>query len=170
VEAAGPSVRRFVAAHLESRQVSRVVYGSIIGLALVVVLEAHPPAAGSVISSLLATAVAVGLAELYSELVGFETSRGRRATRAELRHLSRDIAAVAFGIAFPAAFFVLAVLDVIEDDTAFTLAKWTGVGLIGVYGFAGARLSGAGLAKSLAQGVAVALIGAVLILLKSLVH
>ena len=40
-------------------------------------------------------------------------------------------------------FFVLAILDVLEDDAAFTLAKWTGVGLIGVYGFAGARLSGA---------------------------
>jgi hypothetical protein len=164
------TIRAFVAAHLESRQVSRVVYGSIIGLALVVVLEAHPPPIRSVIVSLLATAVAVGLAELYSELVGFETSRGRKATRAELRHLGRDIVAVAFGIAFPVVFFVLAALDVLEDDTAFTLAMWTGVGLIGVYGFAGARLSGGGLVKSLVQGMAVALIGAVLIVLKSLVH
>ena len=156
--------------HLGSRQVSKVVYGSIIGLALVVVLEAHPPPAGSVIVSLLATAIAVGLAELYSELVGFETSRGRKATRAELGHLGLDIAAVAFGIAFPAVFFLLATLEVLEDDTAFTVAKWTGVGLIGVYGFAGARLSGSGLVKSLVQGLAVALIGALLIVLKSLVH
>jgi hypothetical protein len=164
------TIRAFVAAHLESRQVSRVVYGSIIGLALVVVLEAHPPPTGSVIASLLATAVAVGLAELYSELVGFETSRGRKATRAELRHLGRDIVAVAFGIAFPVVFFVLALLEVLDDDTAFTIAKWTGVGLIGVYGFAGARLSGGSLVKSLVQGTAVALIGAFLIVLKSLVH
>ena len=164
------TVRAFVAAHLESRQVSRVVYGSIIGLALVVVLEAHPPPIRSVIASLLGTAVAVGLAELYSELVGFETSRGRKATRAELRHLGRDIVAVAFGIAFPAVFFVLVALKVLEDDTAYTLAKWTGLGLIGVYGFAGARLSGGGLVKSLLQGAAVALIGAFLIALKSLVH
>ncbi len=164
------TIRAFVAAHLESRQVSRVVYGSIIGLALVVVLEAHPPPTRSVIVSLLATAVAVALAELYSELVGFETLRGRKANRAELRHLGGDIAAVAFGIAFPVVFFLLAILKVLEDDTAFTLAKWTGVGLIGVYGFAGARLSGSGLVKSLVQGMAVALIGAFLILLKSLVH
>jgi hypothetical protein len=164
------SIRGSIAAHLESRQVSRVVYGSIIGLALVVVLEAHPPSIQSAVVSLLATAVAVGLAELYSELVGFETSRGRKASRAELRHLGWDIAAVAFGIAFPALFFLLALLGVLEDDTAYTLAKWTGVGLIGVYGFAGARLSGSGLMKSLVQGMAVALIGVVLIVLKSLVH
>jgi hypothetical protein len=50
------------------------------------------------------------------------------------------------------------------------VAKWTGLGLIGVYGFAGARLSGADLPKALVQAAAVALIGAALILLKSLVH
>ena len=37
----------YVANHLDGRQVSRVVYGSIIGLALVVGLEAHPPGASS---------------------------------------------------------------------------------------------------------------------------
>jgi hypothetical protein len=161
---------RLLAAHLESRQVSRVVYGSIIGLALVVVLEAHPPPTGAVIASVLGTAVAVGLAELYSELVGFETVRGRKARSDELRELAWDIAAVTFGISFPAAFFLLAAIGLLEDETAFTVAKWTGLGLIGLYGFAGARLSGAGLVKSLAQAAAVALIGALLIALKSLVH
>jgi hypothetical protein len=164
------ALRRFVASHLSSRQVSRVVYGSIIGLALVVALQAHPPPAGAVVASLLGTAVAVGLAELYSELVGFETTRHRKVGGTELWELGGDIGAVAFGIAFPAVFFLLAVLGALEDKTAFTLAKWTGVGLIGVYGFAGARLSGAGLPVALAQAAAVALIGAALIFLKSLVH
>ena len=67
-------------------------------------------------------------------------------------------------------FFVLASVNILDDDTAFMVAKWTGVGLIGVYGFAGARLSGVGLPGALLQGAAVALIGAMLIVLKSLVH
>jgi hypothetical protein len=134
------------------------------------VLEAHPPPLRSSIASLFATAVAVALAELYSELVGFETERHRKVTSAELRRLGGDMAAVGFGIAFPAVYFLLAAVDVLEEETAFTLAKWTGLGLIGVYGFAGARLSGTGLLGSLAQAAAVALIGAVLIVLKSLVH
>jgi hypothetical protein len=150
--------------------VSRVVYGSIIGLALVVALEAHPPPAGAVIASLVATAIAVGLAELYSELIGFETSHRRKAGRTEVRELRGDIAAVGFGIAFPAVFFLLAALDVLEVDTAFTLAKWTGVGLIGLYGFAGARLAGSSLHAALVKAAAVALIGAALIVLKALVH
>jgi hypothetical protein len=166
----GGSVRRFVVTHLGSHQVSRVIYGAIIGLALVVALEAHPPAPRVVIATLLGTAVAVAFAELYSEVVGFETGERRKARASELRHLSADMGAVAFGIAFPVVFFVLAAAGALEIETAFTAAKWTGVGLIGLYGFAGARLSGAGVLVAVMQAVAVALIGALLIALKALVH
>jgi hypothetical protein len=59
-----------LAEHLGSEQVSRVVYGTVIGVALVAALEAHPPTAGATAATILTTAVAVGLAELYSEIVG----------------------------------------------------------------------------------------------------
>jgi hypothetical protein len=163
-------VRRYVAAHLESRQVSRVIYGSTIGLALVVALEAHPPSSGVMVATLLGTAIAVGLAELYSEVVGAEASARRRITREEVGHVGVDIAAVASGIVFPSVFFILATAGVLSLDTAFEVAKWSGLGLIGLYGFAGARLSGAGLPASLAQAAAVALIGGFLIALKALIH
>jgi hypothetical protein len=163
-------VRRFLSAHLGSEQVARVTYGAIIGLALLVALEAHPPGAGAVVASLLATAVAVGLAELYAEVLGTETRTRRRVARAEYRHFLADMLAVGFGIAFPAVFFVLAVVDVLETDTAFTIAKWSGLGLIGGYGFAAARLAGNGLARALLQALGVALVGAVLIAFKALIH
>lgn len=159
-----------IAHHLGSRQVSRVIYGAIIGLALVVALQAHPPPPGAVIASLLGTAVAVALAEVYSELVGFETVRRRHATAAERESLAADAAAVAVGIGFPSVFFLLAVLGVLGDDSAFALARWTGLGLLGLYGFTGARLTGSGLAGALLKGAGVALIGATLIGLKALVH
>jgi hypothetical protein len=163
-------LRRFVTGHLGSHHVSRVIYGAIIGLALVVTIEAHPPAPGVVAGTLVGTAVAVSLAEIYSELVGLETRQRRRPSRAAMHHLRAESAAVAFGVTFPAVFFVLAAAHVLDDDTAFTLAKWTGVGLIGVYGFAGARLAGSGLLVSIIQALGVALIGIFLILLKALVH
>ena len=117
-----------------------------------------------------ATAVAVALAELYSELVGFETSRHRRAGTTELRRLAADIAAVAFGIAVPSLFFLLAAADVLTTETAFTLAKWTGLGLIAFYGFCAAQLAGSGLKGSLAHALAVGAIGGALIALKAFVH
>jgi hypothetical protein len=161
---------RYIERHLESTQVARVIYGSIIGLALVVALEAHPPPTGAIIATLLGTAVAVALAELYSELVGLQVRGHRRARSAERQHLGADIAAVAAGIAFPTVFFLVAAAGVFDDDTAFTVAKWSGVGLIALYGYVGARVSGATLPRSLLQASAVALIGALLIGLKALVH
>jgi hypothetical protein len=163
-------MRRAIEAHLGSRQVARVIYGSIIGLALVVVLQAHPPSAGVALTSVLATALAVGLAELYSEIVGAETRTRRRVARQEVLHLLRDVGAVVFGIAFPGVFFLLAAVKAIELDTAFTLAKWSGLGLIGGYGFCAARLAGAGLWASLLQALVVAGIGGLLIAVKALVH
>ncbi|WP_116450400.1 hypothetical protein [Blastococcus litoris] len=156
--------------HLGSRQVGRVVYGSIIGLALVVAIESHPPAPGVMAVWLAGTALAVGLAEIYSEVVGLETSTRRPVARHQLRHMLEDAGAVAFGVAFPALFFVLSALGLMEVERAFSIAKWSGLGLIGFYGFWAARFAGAAPHRALLKGVLVALIGAGLIVLKSLVH
>ena len=129
--------------HLGSRQVGRVVYGSIIGMALVVAIEGHPPRAWVMAVWLLGTALAVGLAEVYSEVVGHETSTRQPVTRREVGHMAEDAIAVGFGVAFPAVFFVLAALGVIDIERAFTIAKWTGLGLIGFYGYWAARFAGA---------------------------
>jgi hypothetical protein len=53
---------------------------------------------------------------------------------------------------------------------AFTLSKWTGLGLICVYGFVAGRLSGSGVGGALLHAAAVGTIGGMLILLKALVH
>ena len=161
---------RWLASHLRSRQVSRVIYGAIIGLALVVALEVHPPEAGAVAATLVGTALAVALAEAYSEVVALEARGRRHARRSELRHLRADVAAVATGIAFPAVYFILAAAGALEEPTAFDLAKWSGLGVIGIYGFVGARASGTGLVGSVLQAGTVALIGGFLIALKAVVH
>ena len=161
---------RVVEDHLRSTQVSRVIYGAIIGLALVVALEHDPPRPGVMVGTLLATAFAVGLAELYSEIVGTEVRTRRRVPREHVGEIALDVGGVAFGIGFPAVFFLISVAGAIEVETAFTLAKWSGLGLIGFYGFSAARLAGAGLLAAFAQAAAVALIGAFLIALKALIH
>jgi hypothetical protein len=150
--------------------VSRVIYGAIIGLALIVALEAHSPGIGSVIATLLGTAVAVALAELYSEVLGHETRTRHRITRRDVAPLLEDAGAVAFGVAFPAGFFVLAMIGVLEVETAFTVAKWSGLGLIGFYGYWAARFAGAPRPRALAQAAAVALVGGFLIALKAVLH
>jgi hypothetical protein len=156
--------------HLGSRQVTRVVYGSIIGMALIVALEPHPPGPGVMAVWLVGTAIAVGLAEVYSDVVGTETSTRHPVTRQELGQMFESAAAVAVGVAFPAVFFLLSAVGLFALDTAFSIAKWTGLCLIGFYGFWAAHFAGASTRQALVKGALVALIGAGLILLKSLIH
>lgn len=159
-----------VEAHLDSRDVARVIYGAIIGLALVVAVQGHPPPSGTMAALLVGTAVAVGLAEVYSEFVGTEVRTRRHLTRHEVRALGLEAVAVTFGAAFPAAFFLLSALGVLELDAAFRLAKWTGLGLICLYGFIAARLAGSRLPGALLQATAVGSIGGALIALKAVLH
>jgi hypothetical protein len=166
----GSRTREAILRHLGTGQVARVIYGAIIGMALIVALQAHPPSATEMTVALLSTAVAVGLAEGYSDLVGFETRMRRRVTPDELREILDDVLAVMFGIVFPDVFFGLAAVGAIQLDTAFGLAKWSGLGLIGFYGFAAARLAGASLLGCVFQALFAAMIGALLIALKALVH
>jgi hypothetical protein len=163
-------LRLALVGHLQSTHVGRVVYGAIIGLALVVALQAHPPGSGTVVALIIGTAVAVGLAELYSEVLGTETRNRRRARHEEVVERRDDSVAVAFGTAFPAVFFILALADVIDDDTAFNLAKWTGLGLISFYGYCAGRLAGAGNGRALVQAFAVGLVAGALIALKAFLH
>ncbi len=159
-----------IESHFASKQVSRVIYGAIIGLALLVAIEDHPPSSLVVIGTLIGTAVAVGLAEFYSDMVGSEAQLRRHLRRSEMRHIFSDVAAVAVGIAFPVVFFILSAARHIEEKTAFNVAEWTGVGLLALYGFAASRLAGERVASAALRGLAVGLIGAFLIGLKSLLH
>ena len=156
--------------HLGSRDVGRVIYGAIIGLALVSALQAHPPAAGVTAALLVGTAVAVGLAELYSEIVATEARTRRLVRRAQVRTLAAEALAVIAGAGFPAVYFALAAFGVMRLDTAFTLAKWTGLALICGYGYLAARLAGVSRASALVHALAIGLIGGALIALKALLH
>lgn len=160
----------WIEAHLESTQVSRVIYGSIIGLGVVVALEHDPPGPGVVAGTLIGTGIAVGLAELYSEIVGAEVRTRRRVERTHVREISTDVVAVVSGVSFPALFFLLSSLDAMELGTAFGVAKWSGLGLIGFYGLRAGRLSGMTWTAALLQAAAVAVIGGFLISVKALVH
>jgi hypothetical protein len=163
-------LRNVVESHLGSRDVARVIYGAIIGLALVVAVQAHPPSAALVAASLLGTAVAVGLAEMYSEIVSVEARTRQPIDRSGLRRIAGESVAVVFGAGFPAVFFILAAAGTMDRHLAFVLSKWSGLGLICGYGFLAARLSGSGPGRALMHAVAVGAVGGGLIALKAVLH
>lgn len=163
-------LRALVEAHLGSHDVARTIYGAIIGLALLLALEAHPPTAAATAGLLLGTAMTVGLAELYGEIVGTEARLRRGIRRSDIVPMLRESIAVMAGAGFPALFFLIAAAGTIERSTAFTLAKWTGLGLICSYGYLAARLSGSGPLRACVHAAAVGALAGVLIALKALLH
>jgi hypothetical protein len=163
-------LRRALVGHLESPDVARIIYGSVVGLAVVVALQFHPPSAGQAAAAIVGTAIALGLAELYSELIGTETRTRRPVERRAVREMAREAGASAFGAGFPAVFFVLAAAGAFDIDLAFTLSKWTGLGLICGYGYLGSRLAGGTAARALVHAAAVGAIGGALIAFKALLH
>jgi len=163
-------LRQSLSAHLDSHHVAKVLYGAIIGLALIFSLERHPPGAQEMVLLLLGTAFTVALAEVFSDVIGTETRSHRRIQRPEMREIFGASLAVAFGIAFPVIFFELAALGAMQLGTAFDVAEWSGIALTAFYGWSAARLAGQGHVAAVVQACAVALIGAAVIGLKVLTH
>jgi hypothetical protein len=163
-------LRGRIESHLASRDVARVIYGAIVGLAMVLALGKHPPSAAGTAALIAGTAVAVGLAELYSEVVSAEARTRRPVKLAEVRHMLGEAAAVILGAGFPTVFFIVAATGLIELDTAFTLSKWTGLGLICGYAFFAARLAGSSIGRSLVHMAALGAIAGALIALKAVLH
>ena len=67
-------------------------------------------------------------------------------------------------------FFLLSALGLLAIGTAFTVAKWSGMGLIGFYGYVAASFAGAPPHRALVKGALAALVAAGLIALKAFVH
>jgi hypothetical protein len=162
--------RRALLEHLESPDVTRVIYGSIIGLALVVAFQFHPVSAGKTTAFILGTAIAIGLAELYSDIIGTETRTRQPVNRSRVRQMAREAGAATFGAAFPAIFFILVSVGVIGMPLAFRLAKWTGLGLICAYGYVASRLAGETVGKALFHAAFVGAIAGALIAFKAFLH
>ena len=78
--------------------------------------------------------------------------------------------AVAIGAGFPAVFFILAALHAMELGTAFSLAKWSGLGLLFAYSWAASRLAGSSITRATLHASAVGAIGVALIVVKALLH
>jgi hypothetical protein len=151
--------------------VTRVIYGAVIGLALVVALDTDPPAgAGHTLAVIAGTAIAVGLAEVYSEVIGAEARTHRHVRAEQVRRIAVDAGAVILGAGFPIVYFILAAAGAIETQLAFPLSKWTGLGLLCAYGYVAGRLAGSGVRAALVHSAAVGAIGGVLIALKALLH
>jgi hypothetical protein len=123
--------------------------------------------ASEVIGSVVGVAVVTALAELYADYIGGTIRAGRHPTEAERGVALRNIAAGFLTAILPVVYFILAEAEVMELDSAFDAAIWTGVGVLGLYAVVANRLAGFSLWRSLLVGTGFTLLGASLVALKA---
>ncbi len=144
------------------------VYGSVIVLAVIVALDGTAARTREVIASVVAAAIATVLAEVYADYLAGTISDGRHPTRRENVEALRNAWAGLLAAILPVVFFLLAGLGLMELDTAFRAAIWTGVAVVGFYAFLANRVSGLSVVRSVTAGSAFTALGALLVLVKSL--
>lgn len=147
---------------------ARYVYGTIVVLGITLVLEEHPPGpflAAGIIAFELITILA---AEAAAEILGGEIQLRRPLTTPEKMEKVRQLSGVLIAVELPLLFLLLAGAGAFSEQVAFDIIQTTGVALLFCYGFLARRASGRAYGPSVVAGVALASVGIVLGLVKSL--
>jgi hypothetical protein len=162
---------RAVSRHRVAERASRAVYLTIVALAIIVALEeaGTDVPAWEVVASTVGATIITALADLYSRYIA-EAIRNRELAARELRDAAVDTAAGAVAALVPVVPFVFAGAGTIEDDTAYDIAAWLGLGVLAGYTLFANRAAGLTGARGLLTAGAVVLLGFALIALKALVH
>lgn len=144
----------------------KVVYGSIVALALIIVLDFDDATAGGAALSLLAALFAVGCAEAYGEFLEAMIHRRRTLRGAERLEIVEGVVLHLLPALAPIPFFLLAAVRAIGLEVAYGLAEWTGVAALGLFAFGAYRAAGGSFARSLVAGGLLTGVGLLLVVVK----
>jgi hypothetical protein len=153
-----------------AQRAARAVYGSIIALAVIVVLDEAGAEADQVLATAVGSVVAAMLAEGYAEYIAAVIRQRRHPTRTESVDMSQDIGVGTVAALVPLAPFVLVEVDAIELPAAYDVAPWLGLAVIGGYTLLANRLAGLGRLQNTVMTAVGLLIGLTLIAIKAWAH
>lgn len=146
-----------------SRVSGKVVYGAIVLEALLGALSDPLPGSPIVLLSLTVSLLVVTVAGAYSDWVGEYmqmrtlASWGDRLNR--LPPKVRQRSWILGPLLVPLAFFGMAMIGLLSQTDAHALTRLALLGVLFFFGFAAARLSGAGVVGSVVSAVVVTLLG-----------
>ena len=162
--------RRWLGSPLARKQATHGIYVEIVVLAVILALENKNASDRDIVATLFAAILVVLLADLYAYYIGSMIGDGKRPTRAELREATIGEAGGLVATFPPVLLLLLGVFGLIGRDTGFTLAKWAGVVMIGLYALVAHRRAGLTFRESMPPTVFLVLVGLALVGLKYFVH
>ena len=153
--------------NLDGHRVSKIIYGTIIILVVILAMEDHPPSPLGTVVTILFSGLGVALAELYSDFIGTKIDKRSSLTWEDRKRITQNVSAVMIGALLPLPLIVLAWLGVFSLEFAIFLDKWLLVMVLLFYGFVAAKLSGYSNVWSLASAFGVSAVGLFVVMLKS---
>ena len=115
--------------------VAKAIYGLITVLAVLVVMDDHPPPAWRGAVTLFGTTLAVALVDTYAETIAGMLSHQRRPSRRELRGIWHDVSPVLLGAQAPTLVLLAAAFGLLSVGRALTIAEAVAFCLLFGYGW-----------------------------------
>jgi hemolysin III len=150
--------------------VSRAIYGLMTVLAVLQVMELHPPSAWQAAVSLFGTTLAVALVDAYADSIAEMLSRGRTLLWDELRAIGRDVAPILVGAQGPTLVMILSALGLLTVDDAIDLAQAVAFLFLFGYGWRVGKLLHEHWARRLVSGLILVAIGGFIVGIKAAFH
>ena len=150
--------------------VSRTIYGSIITLAVLFILDRNPPEPWSAVGMLLGTALAVALAETFSQTIAEMIAGSKRLDAQGLLTIWRQTRPILISANLPTVVMILAAGGVFSIGMAITIAKVLQYLVLFLSGLQIGRILHESRPRILASAMFTAGIGGLISLFKVLFH
>lgn len=147
-----------------------LLYGAIITSAVMSATASHVESAARVVATCIFVVAVYWLADVYVRVFADQFQHGRSPLLQRVRTAARHESRVLLGGVPTLVTVVVASLLGADLSLAVYLALWLTVAELGAVGYLSARFVGDGRRTALAESLAAALLGVVMVLAKSLLH
>lgn len=154
-----------------SRELASAIYGTLVVMAVIATLSHDPEAGGTEIAVVaVATVVVFFIGHVYAGVVGRQLASDDRVSLGVIRAVARDEWPLIKAAGLPVAVLLLGPLGVLSDDTAETAAVLVGVAALFGWGLVVARRHDRSLPTAVLVASGCAALGAVVAVLKVVIH
>ena len=150
--------------------VARAVYGLVTVLAVLQVMELHPPSAWRGAISLFGTTLAVALVDVYAESIAEMLAHRHHLSSDDLRSIWRDATPVLVGAQAPTVLLVVAGIGLLDVEDAIDLAQLVAFVLLFGFGWRVGTLLHESRTRQLLSGLYLVAIGGIIVGIKAAFH
>lgn len=156
--------------YFDRHYVSKAIYGSISVLAVLLVMEEHPPGVWQAALTIFSTTLAIALAEAYSETIAQVLTQQKRLDTHETHAIWRHTQPILLSANLPTVILLLSATGLYSVTVALNIAEFAIYLALFLYGLRVGQLLHGSWWRNLLTGLSALVLGALIGLVKYLVH